>query len=110
ACVCVCVCVCMCACVCVCVCACVRYVYVCVCVGEYVWVYVCVCVCVCVYVCVPVHCDITGWDPIHSRVIIQWQPITHTSFMDAFALIEVHTAAGGEHINRATFIIGGMDP
>ena len=58
---------------------------------------------------VAVHCDITVWDPIHSRVIIQWQPITHTSFIEAFALIEVHTAAGGEHINRATFVIGGKD-
>ena len=58
---------------------------------------------------VAVHCDITVWDPIHSRVIIQWQPITHTSFIEAFALIEVHTAAGGEHINRATFNIGGED-
>ena len=35
--------------------------------------------------------------------------ITHSSFIEAFALIEVHTAAGGEHINRATFIIGGED-
>ena len=56
-----------------------------------------------------VHCDITQWDPIHSRVIIQWQPITHTSSTEAFALIEVHMAAGGEHINRATFVIGGKD-
>ena len=42
-------------------------------------------------------------------MIIQWQPITHTSFIEAFALIEVPTAAGGEHIKRATFIIGGED-
>src|SRR4029434_5133732 len=33
----------------------------------------------------------------------------YTRFIEAFALIEVPTAAGGEHINRATFIIGGMD-
>ena len=33
---------------------------------------------------------------------------TH-QLIEAFALIEVHTAAGGEHINRATFIIGGED-
>src|SRR4029434_3066076 len=58
---------------------------------------------------IAVHCDITQWDPIHSRVIIQWQPITHTSSTEAFALIEVHTAAGGEHINRATFVISGKD-
>src|SRR4029434_9836414 len=30
---------------------------------------------------VAVHCDITVWHPIHSRVIIQWQPITHTSLL-----------------------------
>src|SRR4029434_8851743 len=42
-------------------------------------------------------------------VIIQWQPITHTSSTEAFALIEFHTPAGGEHINRATFVIGGKD-
>src|SRR4029434_5246722 len=29
---------------------------------------------------VAVHCDITVWDPIRSRMIIQWQPITHTSY------------------------------
>src|SRR4029434_5791837 len=61
------------------------------------------------YLVPAVHCDITEWDPIHSRVIVQWQPITHTNFIEAFALIEVPTAAGGEHINRATFIIGGED-
>ena len=42
---------------------------------------------------ISVDCDITEWDCIHSRVIIQWQPITHTSFIEAFALLEVHTAA-----------------
>src|SRR4029434_9537836 len=33
---------------------------------------------------------------------------TH-QLIETFALIEVHTAAGGEHINRATFNIGGED-
>ena len=41
---------------------------------------------------IAVHCDITEY----SRVIVQWQPITHTNFIQAFALLEVHTAAGGE--------------
>ena len=47
---------------------------------------------------------------IFPRESTQWQPITHTNFIQAFALLEVHTAAGGEHFNKATFIIGGMDP